>query len=112
MKSGAREFLSRSAGRRTRAAALPDVPALAEILPGYEASSYFGIAAPRNTPAEIIDRLNQEINLGLADSRIAQRIIDLGDAVLPLSPSEFGKLMVDETEKWAKVVRAVNIKAE
>jgi tripartite-type tricarboxylate transporter receptor subunit TctC len=96
----------------TRAAALPDVPALAEILPGYEASSYFGIAAPRNTPAEIIDRLNQEINLGLADSRIAQRIIELGDAVLPLSPSEFGRLMVDETEKWAKVVRAVNIKAE
>jgi tripartite-type tricarboxylate transporter receptor subunit TctC len=96
----------------TRTATLPDVPALAEILPTYEASCYFGIAAPRHTPVEIINTLNQEINLGLADRTIARRIVEFGDEVLALSPSTFRKLIADETEKWAKVIRAGNIKAE
>jgi tripartite-type tricarboxylate transporter receptor subunit TctC len=95
-----------------RAAALPDLPALAEFLPGYDASLYVGIVAPRNTPDAFIDTLNQEINLGLADPRMAQRIVELGDTVLALSPSAFGKLIADETEKWARVIRAGHIKAE
>jgi tripartite-type tricarboxylate transporter receptor subunit TctC len=95
-----------------RAAALPDLPALAEFLPGYDASLYVGIVAPRNTPDAFIDTLNQEINLGLADPRMAQRIVELGDTVLALSPSAFGKLIADETEKWARVIRAAHIKAE
>ena len=96
----------------TRAAVLPDVPALAEFLPGYEASIFVGIAAPRNTPGEIIDKLHLEINLALSDSRITLRIADLGDTPLSLSTSEFAKLIVDETEKWGKVIRAENIKPE
>ncbi len=95
-----------------RAAVLPDVPALAEFLPNYDASIYVGIAAPRNTPAEIIDKLNHEINAALGDPRIMQRIADLGDAPLSLSPAEFGKLIVEETDKWGKVIRAANIRAE
>jgi tripartite-type tricarboxylate transporter receptor subunit TctC len=96
----------------TRAAVLPDVPALAEFLPGYEASIFVGIAAPRNTPAEIIDNLHREINLALSDTRITLRIADLGDAPLSLSTSEFAKLIVEETEKWSRVIRAENIKPE
>jgi tripartite-type tricarboxylate transporter receptor subunit TctC len=95
-----------------RAALLPDIPALAEFLPGYDASIYVGIAAPRATAAEIIDKLNQEINLGLADPRMTRRIAELGDVPLSLSTAEFAKLVADETEKWAKVIRAGNIKAE
>jgi tripartite-type tricarboxylate transporter receptor subunit TctC len=96
----------------TRAAALPDIPALAEFLPTYEASIYVGIAAPRNTPAEIISELNHEINLALADSKMTLRIAELGDTPLSLSTPEFAKLIVDETEKWGKVIQAANIKAE
>jgi tripartite-type tricarboxylate transporter receptor subunit TctC len=96
----------------TRAAALPDVPTLAEFLPGYEASIFVGITAPRSTPGEIIDRLAREINLALSDSRITLRIADLGDTPLALSSSEFAKLIVDEGEKWAKVIRAANIRAQ
>jgi tripartite-type tricarboxylate transporter receptor subunit TctC len=96
----------------TRAAVLPDVPAMAEFLPAYEASIYVGIVAPRNTPAEIVSRLNQEINLALADPKMKQRITELADTPLSLSTVEFGKLIADETEKWAKVIRAANIKAE
>jgi len=96
----------------TRAAVLPDIPALAEFLPTYEASIYVGIAAPRNTPAEIIRKLNQEINLALADSKITLRIAELGDTPLLLSTSEFAKLIAEETEKWGKVIRAANIKPE
>jgi len=95
-----------------RVAALPDVPALAEYLPDYDASIFIGLAAPRSTPAEIIDKLNQQINIALDDPRIKQRIADLGDVPLSLSPAEFAKLMVGETEKWGKVIRAVGIKAE
>jgi tripartite-type tricarboxylate transporter receptor subunit TctC len=96
----------------TRAPVLPDVPALAEFLPTYEASIYVGIAAPRNTPAEIIRKLNQEINLALADSKMTLRIAELGDTPLSLSTSEFAKLIAEETEKWGKVIRAANIKPE
>jgi len=96
----------------TRASVLPDIPALAEFLPGYEASIYVGIAAPRDTPVEIINTLNQAINLALTDSRITRRIAELGDTPLSLSTSEFAKLVVDETEKWRKVIRTANIKAD
>jgi tripartite-type tricarboxylate transporter receptor subunit TctC len=95
-----------------RVAALPDVPSLAEYLPDYDASIFIGLAAPRGTPAEIIDKLNQQINIALDDPRIRQRIADLGDVPLSLSPAEFAKLIVGETEKWGKVIRAANIRAE
>ncbi|HXW39876.1 MAG TPA: tripartite tricarboxylate transporter substrate binding protein [Xanthobacteraceae bacterium] len=96
----------------TRTPALPDVPTLAEFLPGYEASIYVGIAAPAGTPAEIVERLNREINLALADANVTQRIAGLGDAPLSRSPAEFAKLVADETEKWGKVIRDANIRAE
>jgi tripartite-type tricarboxylate transporter receptor subunit TctC len=96
----------------TRIAALPDVPALAEFLPGYEATLYVGIAAPRSTPPQIIDKLNREINLALSDPGMTQRIAELGDVALALSTSEFAKLVADETEKWAHVIHAANIRAE
>jgi len=83
-----------------------------EFLPRYEASNWYGIGAPRNTPVEVIDKLNKEINGGLADPKIKARLADLGGDVLALSPAEFGKLIADETEKWGKVIRAANIKAE
>ncbi len=97
---------------RSRSAVLPDIPVLAEFLPGYEASIYVGIVAPRSTPAAIVDKLNHEINLGLADARMTKRIAEFGDAPLVMSPSAFGRLIADETEKWAMVIRAAHIKAE
>ena len=96
----------------TRTPTLPDIPALAEFLPGYEASIYVGIAAPRGTPVEIVNRLNQEINLALADSNITQRIAGLGDTPLALSTVEFAKLVGDETEKWRRLIRTANVRAE
>jgi tripartite-type tricarboxylate transporter receptor subunit TctC len=96
----------------TRAAALPDVPAMAEFLPTYEASIYVGIVAPRNTQADIVGRLNQDINLALADPKMKQRIAELGDTPLSLSVADFTKLIADETEKWSKVIRTANIKAD
>ena len=96
----------------TRLEALPDIPTVGEFVPGYEASAWFGIGAPKNTPAEIVDRLNKEINAGLADPKIKARLADLGGTVLPGSPADFGKLIADETEKWGKVIRAANIKPE
>jgi len=89
----------------TRSDALPEVPTLGEFVPGYEASAWFGIGAPKNTPAAVIDRLNREINLALADPKMKARLADLGGTVLAGSPADFGKLIVDETEKWAKVVK-------
>ena len=85
---------------------------MGEFVPGYEASAWYGVGAPRNTPAEIVDKLNREINAGLADPKIKARLADLGGTVLAGSPAEFGKLIADETEKWGKVIRAANIKAE
>jgi tripartite-type tricarboxylate transporter receptor subunit TctC len=96
----------------TRVEILPDLPPVAEFVPGYEASSWFGICAPRNTPVEIVDKLNKEINAGLSDPKIKARFVDMGGAAVPGSPAEFSKLIADETEKWAKVIRAANIKAE
>jgi tripartite-type tricarboxylate transporter receptor subunit TctC len=96
----------------TRAAALPDVPAMAEFLPTYEASIYVGIVAPRNTQADIVGRLNQDINLALVDPGMKQRIAELGDTPLSLSAADFTRLIADETEKWSKVIRAANIKAD
>jgi tripartite-type tricarboxylate transporter receptor subunit TctC len=95
-----------------RSQALPDVPAVSETLPGYEASAFFGINAPKATPPEIIERLNKEINAILAEPGAKARFADLGGTVLPGSPASFGKLVADETEKWAKVVRFANIKPE
>jgi tripartite-type tricarboxylate transporter receptor subunit TctC len=96
----------------TRLDALPNVPTVAEFLPSYEASGWQGIAAPKNTPGEIIDRLNQEINAGLADAKIKAQLANLGAVPMPMTSAEFGKLIADETEKWAKVIRAANIKVE
>jgi tripartite-type tricarboxylate transporter receptor subunit TctC len=95
-----------------RSDVLPDLPTVADSVPGYEASSWYGIGAPRSTPPEIIDRLNKAINAGLADPKIKARLADLGGTTLALSPADFGKLIASETEKWGKVVRAANIKAE
>ena len=96
----------------TRSDALPGIPTVAEFLPGYEASGWFGIGAPKATPAEIVEKLNKEINAGLVDPKMKARLADLGGTVLPGSPADFGKLIADETEKWAKVIRSANIKAE
>ena len=96
----------------TRATALPDVPTMSEFLPGYEASDVLGVGAPRDTPAEIVDKLNREINSALADPEIRVRFADLGGTPLALTPAEYGKLLADETEKWGKVIRSANIKAE
>jgi tripartite-type tricarboxylate transporter receptor subunit TctC len=96
----------------TRSEALPDIPTMAEFLPDYEASAWFGIGAPKNTPVEIIQTLNREINVGLADPKMKARLADLGGTVLPGSPTDFGKLVADETEKWAKVIKSAGIKAE
>jgi tripartite-type tricarboxylate transporter receptor subunit TctC len=89
----------------TRSEALPDTPAIGEFVPSYEASNWWGVAAPRDTPAEIIDRLNQEINAGLADPKFKSRLAELGGTVLAGSPADFGKLVADETDKWGKVVK-------
>lgn len=92
--------------------ALPDVPPVSDILPGFEASAWFAVGAPKNTPAEVIDRVNKAINVGLADSKMKARLTDLGGAVLAGSPADCGKLIADETEKWGKVIKASNIKLE
>jgi len=95
-----------------RAAVLPDLPVVADFLPGYEASQWYGVGAPKNTPAEIVERLNKEINAALADPKMKARFADIGGEPLAGSPAEFGKLIAAETEKWGKVVRAVNLKPE
>jgi tripartite-type tricarboxylate transporter receptor subunit TctC len=95
----------------TRSEALPDIPTVSESVPGYEASTWNGVGVPRNTPAEIIDRLNTAINAALSDPQIKARLADLGATVLPVSPDQFGKLLNDDTEKWAKVIKFAGIKA-
>jgi tripartite-type tricarboxylate transporter receptor subunit TctC len=96
----------------TRSPLLPNVPTVGEFLPGYEASVWFGIGAPRNTPAEIVAKLNKEINAGLADPQLKARIDELGGVALAISPDEFGRLFAEDTEKWGKVVRAANIRSD
>jgi len=95
-----------------RSKALPDVPTVAETVPGYEASVWYGIAAPKGTPPEAIEVLNKAINAALADPKIQERVAQLGGSPMPMSPAEFGKLLADETAKWGKVVRAANISVE
>ena len=96
----------------TRSPVLPDIPTVNEFVPGYESSFWTGIGAPKNTPADVVAKLNKEINAGLADPKLKARLADLGGDVLALSPADFGRLIVDETEKWGKVIRTANIKAE
>jgi tripartite-type tricarboxylate transporter receptor subunit TctC len=96
----------------TRSDTLPDIPTVAEFVPDYEASNWFGMCAPNATTAEIVERLNKEVNAALADHKIRARLADLGSVPLALSPADFGKLIAEETEKWAKVIRAANIKPE
>jgi tripartite-type tricarboxylate transporter receptor subunit TctC len=93
-----------------RSEAFPDIPTVGDSVPGYEASAFFGVGAPKNTPAEIVDKLNTQINAGLADPKLKARLADLGGAVLPGSPADFGKLIAEETAKWAKVVKFAGIK--
>ena len=95
-----------------RSEALPNVATVSEFVPGYDTTFWGGIAAPKNTPAEIIDKLNKEINAALVDPKIKTRLADLGGTALAGSPADFGKLIAEETEKWGKVIRAANIKAE
>jgi tripartite-type tricarboxylate transporter receptor subunit TctC len=96
----------------TRSDALPDIPTVGEFLLDYEASNWFGVGAPKATPAEIVEKLNKEINAGLADRKLNARLADLGGDVLALSPADFGKFIADETEKWAKVIKFAGVKAE
>jgi tripartite-type tricarboxylate transporter receptor subunit TctC len=96
----------------TRAEALPDVPTIGDFVPGYEASQWYGLGAPKNTPTVIVDRLNKEINAGLAEPKLKARLADLGGMVLAGSPADFGKLIADETEKWGKVVKFAGIKLD
>ena len=96
----------------TRSELLPDIPTVGEFVPGYDASGWQGIGAPRHTPTEIVDKLNREINAGLADPKVRARLANLGGLVLSGSPADFGKFIADETEKWGKVIRAANIKPE
>jgi tripartite-type tricarboxylate transporter receptor subunit TctC len=91
---------------------LPDVPTVADFVAGYEASGFAGIGAPRNTPAEIIDMLNRELNAGLADSKVKARIVELGGTVLGGSPAAFATIISEATEKWARVIKFAGIKAE
>jgi tripartite-type tricarboxylate transporter receptor subunit TctC len=106
----ARELRALAVTTGVRSAALPDVPTVSEFVPGYEASSWHGIAAPAKTPREIVDTLNKEIGAALADARLEARLADLGGAVLPGSPADFHKLVSEEIEKWAKVVKFVGLK--
>jgi tripartite-type tricarboxylate transporter receptor subunit TctC len=96
----------------SRSTLLPDAPTIGEFVPGYEASAWFGLGTPKKTPAEIVRKLNSEINAGLADPKLMERLSDLGGAPMAMTPVEFGNLIADETEKWAKVIRVANIKAE
>jgi tripartite-type tricarboxylate transporter receptor subunit TctC len=95
-----------------RAEALPDIPTVSDFVPGYEVSAWYGIGAPKNTPAAIVDRLNAEINAGLTDPKLKARLADLGSSAFVVSPADFGKFIANETEKWAKVIKFANIKAE
>jgi tripartite-type tricarboxylate transporter receptor subunit TctC len=96
----------------TRSEVLPDIPTVSEFVPGYEASQWYGIGAPKDTPADVVATLNKEINAALTDPKMRARLADLGGIPTPMTPAEFAKLIADETEKWGKVVRAGNIKAE
>ena len=91
---------------------LPEIPTVSEFLAGYEAANWHGLGAPKKTPMEIVSKLNNEVNAGLADPKVKARFADLGCTAFPGSPADFGKFIADETEKWAKVIQAANIKVE
>jgi tripartite-type tricarboxylate transporter receptor subunit TctC len=110
IRAGKLRALAVTTARRSEA--LPDIPTVGDFLPGYESSLWFGVGVPRNTPAEIIDKLNIEINEGLADPKIKALVADMGGTVVAGSPAEFGKLIANDTEKWAKVIQTANIKAD
>jgi tripartite-type tricarboxylate transporter receptor subunit TctC len=95
-----------------RSDVMPDIPTVGEFVPGYEASAWFGVGAPKNTPPEIVEKLNKEINAALADPNLKARLAALGGIPTPMKPAEFGKLIADETEKWGNVIRTANIKVE
>jgi tripartite-type tricarboxylate transporter receptor subunit TctC len=96
----------------TRWEALPDIPAVGEFVPGYDASGWYGIGAPKGTPLEVIDQLNMQINAGLADPKMKVRVAEMGETTISTSPADFGKLIAEETDKWGKLIRAASIKAE
>jgi tripartite-type tricarboxylate transporter receptor subunit TctC len=96
----------------TRSEALPDIPTVGDFVPGYESVMWAGVGVPKQTPAEIIDKLNKEINAGLADPKLKARFADLGAAVFPSSPAEFGEFITEDTETWGKVVKFAGIKVE
>ena len=96
----------------TRSTALPDIPTVGEFVPGYDAAGWYGVGAPKRTPPDIVDKLNREVNAGLADTKLKARLADVGVEPTPMTPAEFGKLIADDTEKWGKVIRAANIKPE
>jgi len=110
IKTGKVRALGVTAAKRV--AAIPDVPTIGETVPGYEVSIWYGIAAPRGTPPEIVGKLNQAVNAVLADPKLQARLAELGGELMPMTPAEFGELVAEETEKWGKVIRAANIKAE
>src|SRR5262249_6957578 len=96
----------------TRSPTLPDIPSVREFVPGYEPSSWHGVGVPKNTPAEIVEKLNKEINAGLANPTLKARIADLGGVPIPVTPSDLGKFIAEKTEKWGKVVKSAGIKVE
>ena len=96
----------------TRSEALPDIPTVSDFVPGYETSSWSGVGAPKNTPTEIVDKLNKEINVALADPKIKARLADLGGVPMPMSAADFGKLIAESVDKWGKVIHTANIKPE
>jgi tripartite-type tricarboxylate transporter receptor subunit TctC len=110
IKAGRLRALAVTTGKRSEA--LPDLPTVGEFVPGYEASQWYGIGSPTGTPDEIIDKLNKEINTALADPTFKARLADVGGTALSGSPADFGKLVIDETEKWANVIKSANIKPE
>jgi tripartite-type tricarboxylate transporter receptor subunit TctC len=110
IRSGALRALAVTTAKRSEA--LPELPTVSDFLPGYEASAWYGIAAPRGTPSEIVERLNSEINAGLADAGVRARLAELGGTVIPGTPANFGKLVADEVEKWGRVVKFSGAKPE
>ena len=110
IKAGTLRALAVTTAKRSET--LPDLPTVGEFVPGYETSQWYGVGVPKNTPADIADKLNKEINAGLADPTLMARLADLGGIALAGSPADFGKFIADETEKWAKVIKFAGIKAD
>jgi tripartite-type tricarboxylate transporter receptor subunit TctC len=96
----------------TRFEGVPDIPTVGDVVPGYEASQWYGVGVPRNTPVEIVEKLNKEINAGLADPKLKAQLADLGGTMLPGSAADFARLIVEKTEKWAKVVKLSGAKPD